>query len=431
MDYLNNVVPVCGNGAVEPGEQCDGSNLNGTTCQSLGFAGGTLSCRSNCIFNTSGCFNAPFCGNGIVQSGEECDDGVFNFGTFNPWNINTRYNCLSNCSLNRCFYNESERWITPNPTDLINVNCITAWGSKYKWIYNNSIQGKILNNMCAYCIFSSYSNSHKCDVFFYASPNERPEVIWSSVLSECKYYYGGTSSYMCDPDTPRFKPDARYTRYRNSACSDGVDNDKDGKVDMNDAGCSNPNDDTEVNPVNVSFYCGDNIVGIPNWLTSYNCNNQVEQCDGSNLNGKTCQDFGFFGGTLSCRSDCTFNTSGCFNAPFCGNGIVESGEQCDGSNLNGKTCQSLGFDDGTLSCRSDCTFNTSGCCLGQERLCNVNSDCCGFNIPNSSGLYCARFNSTLSYCCNKGSYATEQGCEVHISCSPVCVFNNNFLTNPG
>jgi len=100
--------------------------------------------------------------------------------------------------------------------------------------------------------------------------------------------------------------------------------------------------------------------------------------------------------------------------------------------LNDKTCQSLGFDDGTLSCRSDCTFNTSGCCLGGDKQgCNVDSDCCGFNIPGSSSLYCSRFNSTLSYCCNKGSYAVRTGCEVHISCSPVCVFNNNFLTNPG
>jgi len=45
----------------------------------------------------------------------------------------------------------------------------------------------------------------------------------------------------------------------------------------------------------------------------------------------------------------------------CGNGIVESGEQCDGPDLNGQTCGSAGFSVGTLSCNSDCTFDTSEC----------------------------------------------------------------------
>lgn len=50
----------CGNGTVEAGEQCDGSNLNGQTCQSLGYSGGTLACNSgSCTFNTSGCTTAP------------------------------------------------------------------------------------------------------------------------------------------------------------------------------------------------------------------------------------------------------------------------------------------------------------------------------------------------------------------------------------
>ena len=48
----------CGNGIVETvAEQCDGVNLNSQTCTSLdqGFIGGTLSCSSNCLFNTQSC----------------------------------------------------------------------------------------------------------------------------------------------------------------------------------------------------------------------------------------------------------------------------------------------------------------------------------------------------------------------------------------
>ena len=42
----------------------------------------------------------------------------------------------------------------------------------------------------------------------------------------------------------------------------------------------------------------------------------------------------------------------------CGDGVIQSDESCDGSNLNGKTCSTQGFSGGTLSCNSNCTFNT-------------------------------------------------------------------------
>jgi hypothetical protein len=46
----------CGNDLVEPGEQCDGSNLQGFDCSSLGLGGGTLNCDPvTCTFDTSMC----------------------------------------------------------------------------------------------------------------------------------------------------------------------------------------------------------------------------------------------------------------------------------------------------------------------------------------------------------------------------------------
>lgn len=49
---------------------------------------------------------------------------------------------------------------------------------------------------------------------------------------------------------------------------------------------------------------------------------------------------------------------------ICGNGIIETGEQCDIGDLGGQTCVSLGFSSGSLSCKADCSFNTSGCLSG-------------------------------------------------------------------
>jgi len=51
---------VCGNGVRESGETCDGADLGGSTCVSLGFTGGLLRCSASCGWDTSGCtHNAP------------------------------------------------------------------------------------------------------------------------------------------------------------------------------------------------------------------------------------------------------------------------------------------------------------------------------------------------------------------------------------
>lgn len=50
--------------------------------------------------------------------------------------------------------------------------------------------------------------------------------------------------------------------------------------------------------------------------------------------------------------------------PVCSNGVREGDEQCDGDDLGGQTCSGLGYGGGTLSCKADCTFDTSGCTGG-------------------------------------------------------------------
>jgi hypothetical protein len=48
----------CNNGMLDQNEQCDGQNLNGFTCESLGNTGGTLLCDAvTCTFDTSLCTN--------------------------------------------------------------------------------------------------------------------------------------------------------------------------------------------------------------------------------------------------------------------------------------------------------------------------------------------------------------------------------------
>jgi len=77
----------CGNGQIDSGEQCDGSNLNGQTCTSLGFAGGTLSCYSNCTFNTSSCTSSSI--ESITATKLSCSGG---YGTYRIHVVSTVYN---------------------------------------------------------------------------------------------------------------------------------------------------------------------------------------------------------------------------------------------------------------------------------------------------------------------------------------------------
>ncbi|MBU0635495.1 hypothetical protein KKE06_00545, partial [Candidatus Micrarchaeota archaeon] len=65
----------CGNGGVDPDEDCDGSDFDGETCNSLGAGSyGSLVCTGSCTINTSACHN---CGNGIQEGSEQCDGSDF------------------------------------------------------------------------------------------------------------------------------------------------------------------------------------------------------------------------------------------------------------------------------------------------------------------------------------------------------------------
>jgi hypothetical protein len=72
----------CGDGVVDAGEACDGAQLGGTSCESLGLLAGTLTCTPGCTFDARGC-RMP----GLLASGQtSCWDESGPFGTVVPCN---------------------------------------------------------------------------------------------------------------------------------------------------------------------------------------------------------------------------------------------------------------------------------------------------------------------------------------------------------
>ncbi len=78
----SNVQNTCGNGALDAGEACDGTLFAdaNVSCETLVGAGatGTVACVG-CAVSTAGCKAAGTCGNGTLDAGEVCDGT--NFGS--------------------------------------------------------------------------------------------------------------------------------------------------------------------------------------------------------------------------------------------------------------------------------------------------------------------------------------------------------------
>lgn len=68
----------CGDGVIDEGEQCDGTVGSDFACSDFGdFTGGELRCSATCQIDTSMCVSTTttqaVCGNGVIEPGEQCD----------------------------------------------------------------------------------------------------------------------------------------------------------------------------------------------------------------------------------------------------------------------------------------------------------------------------------------------------------------------
>jgi hypothetical protein len=99
----------------------------------------------------------------------------------------------------------------------------------------------------------------------------------------------------------------------------------------------------------IGAFCGDGLVS------------PTEDCDGSNLAGRTCLMLGYYDDTtaLACDAHCHFDTSHCTGR--CGDHVVNGPELCEDEPSPGQSCAAVGYDQGHLVCTAACTLGFGGC----------------------------------------------------------------------
>lgn len=369
----------CGDGKRDLDEDCDGTDLGGASCQTLGalfpnsrsFTGGVLDCTNDpggkCVYDTSGCLDRAECGNGRVETGEDCDQGQLRGAT---------------CTNLANFAAPGEE--VPEFSGGT-VRCNAQPGQDCSFDLSDCRRPG--NSVCG---DGELEADEDCEAGKFGNRTCVTEGFAGGELECIIPNDGGRCRISIDA----------CRRESDSVCGDGQ-RDQGEVCDIGDLGgetcitqgfisgdldCIIPSDSTQPCRIDAS-QCNDRTV----------CNNGVaegdvedEECDQRDFRGETCASLGIGDarGTLECDpGSCRINRdTSCQQAQTCLNNIAEGDEECDREDLRGLGCTDRGFDFGTLSCADDCKYDTSACeqgCGPGEQSCNdgtcvpAGADCCG------------------------------------------------------
>jgi len=245
----------CGNGVADPGEACDGDDHNGATCESLGLDPGELVCMTNCTFNTTGCGAPSICGNGTIEGDEECD--LFELGGATCASLNFEGGdlaCTVGCTFNTVdCYNAAVMDVGGPCEEDSECNgglCLSEvapdrhWGQAGGYCYepcdaNNNCP---LSGAAGVCVQFTGANfcMEECDL---ANPNCRPGQACEDVggVGVC-FWARCTADSECvitgDCDTDQASDNFGWCITPEEDCSNGTDDDFDGRVDCSDPECT-------------------------------------------------------------------------------------------------------------------------------------------------------------------------------------------------
>ncbi|HEV8321592.1 MAG TPA: integrin alpha [Myxococcota bacterium] len=339
----------CGDGAVEAPEDCDGGDLGGATCASLGYMGGTLTC-TNCQYDTVGCAQ---CGNGTAEPTESCDDPDLAGLTCTSFGYGGgAIACSGACTYNlsactSCGNGLAEPGEACDGADLAGATCATA-GAGDGGVLGCDAACALIVAGCTVCGDGVAQGGEACD-----GANLAGQDCTTIGLG----FVGGLlgcAAATCTLDVAACVAPA--------GCGDGVldpSEDCDGALlGVPDCAALGWGAGTLACTAGCVYdqtgcsTCGDGVAG------------GAEACDGADLRDETCVTRGHDGGALACAADCSaIGEAGCSD---CGDGVASAAETCDGADLRGQTCGTVGpFSGGPLACNAGCFgWDMLGCAGG-------------------------------------------------------------------
>ena len=169
---------------------------------------------------------------------------------------------------------------------------LTATASGKLYLAMNDVPVNVLDLLSCYYTFScSHGYSDNCGSF--------PATVYCSNVGGC------STSGDCpvvDYRQCEGNSSVHYTRYCNNTVCGSIE---DSRINctLSEEVCNPEDGECTISPQSTS--CGNGV------QQDLNGDGKVEQCDGTDLNGQTCVNLGWEGGTLACNSTCGFDTSSC------------------------------------------------------------------------------------------------------------------------
>ena len=276
----------CGNGVIDSGEECDGSDFPGLLDSCANVEGpdalGILFCTDTCTIDTSNCQAAPAapatapsssCNNGIIDAGELCDTDDFRgltCASLEGTEATGSLFCTATCTIE-----SSDCQAAPEPASLCNNGVINA--------------------------------GEPCDT-----------DDFRGLTCTSLYGVGATGSLVCTDSCTIESSDCEAAPASASLCGNEIiDAGEPCDIDdFDDLTCASYKEVGAIGSLFCTATCtinSNDCVAAP--ASASLCGNEIidpgEQCDTLSLGGATCEDLGLVGGDLACNDDCTLNTGDC------------------------------------------------------------------------------------------------------------------------
>ncbi len=381
----------CGNGTIEPGEECDSNNFGDLTCEDrIGFGStGKLKCNSSCKIVDSECSEAKTCGDGTLQSFEACENNMFKDGVTQCARYDKKYisgtlKCTFECTIDesdcikKCGNGVIDDGEICDTTQFAGESCASRIGT--------GSTGPLT------CVACSYIDTSRCS---------QPSACGNGTLDsgeECELngqYASGKST--CAKVSSEFS-----------------------------GGTLSCNNNCTINTSNCIKKCGNGL------------KDSGELCDGTAFGTASCAKKYGAGATgqLICSDDCS--TIDYANCIYCGDGKKNGAEECDAEDWGTiSSCHALDAKfaegDGYLTCDpSTCKFNRNNCveaCVQGTKRCA--EDTKSIEVCNANGIWeketscagttplCTLVSSAPTCVCTSTSCGTSGQCTDNV-CKSSC-----------